>query len=148
MPEMLRHRMLRSTTGLVVIVICIVASITLILAFQPQIQHQRLLINQHQQQQVHQIAEKLDETFYSIHQQLLNLTTLTEHYHDDPRMLEGILTQLLRASSPDAIYGMGIWFERGHRSQRPRPRVATKPCDRSGPRGCAGGVGGDRKSVV
>ena len=49
MPTMIRNRLLRSTTGLVVIAICIVASITLILAYRPQIERQTQLIGQHQQ---------------------------------------------------------------------------------------------------
>lgn len=112
MPDILRNRLLRSTTGLVVIVICIAASITLILAFQPQIQQRHQQVVQHQQQQTHQIAEKLEETFYSIHQQVLNLGNLTYQYRYNPQILENILTSLLAASSPDSIYGMGIWFDR------------------------------------
>ena len=60
MPTMIRNRLLRSTTGLVVIAICIVASITLILAYRPQIEHQRQRINLHQQQQSHlELSETL-----------------------------------------------------------------------------------------
>ncbi|MEN9429938.1 MAG: hypothetical protein RJA86_797 [Pseudomonadota bacterium] len=113
MPTMIRNRLLRSTTGLVVIAICIVASITLILAYRPQIERQTQLIGQHQQQQSHQVIEKLNDTFDSIHQQILNLTILASQQHD-PQTIENTLKSLLQASSPNDIYGMGVWFARGH----------------------------------
>ena len=111
MPTMIRNRLLRSTTGLVVIAICIVASITLILAYRPQIERQTQLIGQHQQQQSHQVIEKLNDTFDSIHQQILNLTILASQQHD-PQTIENTLKSLLQASSPNDIYGMGVWFAR------------------------------------
>ena len=107
MPTMIRNRLLRSTTGLVVIAICIVASITLILAYRPQIERQYQLIGQHQQQQSHVVIEKLNDTFDSIHQQILNLTILASQQHD-PHTIENTLKSLLQASSPNDIFGMGV----------------------------------------
>lgn len=114
-----RPHLLRSTTGLVVIALCVVASITVILAFQPYIQHEKQLIEQHQHQKAELIADDLDNTFNTISQQILNLSILSASYSNNPALLEQTLTNLLRASSPKNIYGMGIWFKQG---QSPHPR--------------------------
>lgn len=114
-----RPHLLRSTTGLVVIALCVVASITVILAFQPYIQHQRQLIQQHQHQKIEIIADRLDDTFNAIQQQILNLSVLAATYNNNPPVLEKTLINLLAASSPEQIYGMGIWFNRG---QSPHPQ--------------------------
>ncbi len=120
MPTTIRNRLLRSTTGLVVIVVCIVASITLILAYQPQIEYQQQQIQRHQQQQSHQIIEALNSTFQTIHQQVLNLNILITQQQHNPQAIENTLKSLLQASSPNKIYGMGVWFARGKSpSQRP-----------------------------
>lgn len=106
-------RPLRSTTGLVVIALCVIASITIILAFQPQIQQQQQQIKQHQQQQARFIEEQLSNTFNTIGQQLLNLTHLASAYSQQPNMIENDLQHLLKASNPEQIYGMGVWFDVG-----------------------------------
>jgi signal transduction histidine kinase/CheY-like chemotaxis protein len=111
-------RPLRSITSLVVIVLCVIASITVILAFQPQIQQQHQQIKRHQQQQSHDISEQLNNTFNAISQQLLNLTYLATAYSDQPTLIENNLKHLLSASSPQHIYGMGVWFDTG---QSPHP---------------------------
>ena len=68
-------RSLRSTTSLVVITLCVIASITVILAFQPQIAQQRQQIKHHQQQQSRIISDQITSTFATvISQQLINLT--------------------------------------------------------------------------
>ena len=87
MPIMIRNRLLRSTTGLVVIAICIVASITLILAYRPQIEHQRQQISLHQQQQSHDVIEQLNNNFDTIHQQILNLNILTTQRQQNPQKI-------------------------------------------------------------
>ncbi len=114
MPTMIRNRLLRSTTGLVVIAICIVASITLILAYRPQIEHQRQQISLHQQQQSHQVIEQLNNNFDTIHQQILNLNILTTQQQNNPQAIENTLKSLLQASSPNEIFGMGVWFTAKH----------------------------------
>ena len=111
-------RPLRSITSLVVIALCVIASITVILAFQPQIQQQHQQIKRHQQQQSHDISEQLNNTFNAISQQLLNLTYLATAYSDQPTLIENNLKHLLSASSPQHIYGMGVWFDTG---QSPHP---------------------------
>jgi len=97
----------------VVIAICIVASITLILAFQPQTQHQRQLISQHQQQKAAKVIDKLNATFDAIQQQVFNLSTLATLNANQSNALNTTLMGLLQASSPNEIYGMGVWFVRG-----------------------------------
>jgi len=106
-------RPLRSTTGLVVIALCVIASVTVILAFQPKIQQQQQQIKQHQQQQAHLIEEQLANTFNTISQQLLNLSHLATAYSQQPTDIENNLQHLLKASDPDKIYGMGVWFNVG-----------------------------------
>ncbi len=112
-------RPLRSITSLVVIALCVIASITVILAFQPQIQQQHQQIKRHQQQQSHDIHEQLNNTFNTISQQLLNLNYLASAYSDQPTLIENNLKHLLSASSPEQIYGMGVWFDTG---QSPHPQ--------------------------
>ena len=114
MPTMIRNRLLRSTTGLVVIAVCIVASITLILAYRPQIEHQRQQISLHQQQRSHHVIEKINDTFDTIHQQILNLNILTAQQQNNPQAIENTLKNLLQASSPNEIFGMGVWFTAKH----------------------------------
>ncbi len=114
MSNTIRSRLLRSTTGLVVIAICIVASITLILAFQPQTQQKRQLITQHQRQQTTKVVDKLNTTFSAIQQQVFNLSTLATLHQHNTKEIETDLIGLLQASSPNDIFGMGIWFTRGH----------------------------------
>jgi signal transduction histidine kinase/CheY-like chemotaxis protein len=112
-------RPLRSITSLAVIALCVIASITVILAFQPQIQQQQQEIKRHQQQQARDISERINNTFNTISQQLLNLTYLATAYSDQPIIIENNLKHLLRASSPEKIYGMGVWFDAG---QSPHPQ--------------------------
>ena len=108
MPTMIRNRLLRSTTGLVVIAVCIVASITLILAYRPQIEHQRQQISLHQQQRSHHVIEKINDTFDTIHQQILNLNILTAQQQNNPQAIENTLKNLLQASSPNEILAWGF----------------------------------------
>ena len=112
-------RSLRSTTSLVVITLCVIASITVILAFQPQLTQQRQQIKHHQQQKSRIISEQITSTFATISQQLTNLTYLADAYHKQPELIENNLRHLLRASSPQQIYGMGVWFAKG---QSPHPQ--------------------------
>ena len=112
-------RSLRSTTSLVVITLCVIASITVILAFQPQIAQQRQQIKHHQQQQSRIISDQITSTFATISQQLINLTYLADAYSNKPELIENNLRHLLRASSPQQIYGMGVWFAKG---QSPHPQ--------------------------
>lgn len=112
-------RPLRSMTGLAIITLCVIASITLILAFQPQIQQQQQQIKRHQQQQARDISDRINTTFSTISQQLTNLSYLADAYSTQPTLIENNLRSLLRASAPDQIYGMGVWFAKG---QSPHPQ--------------------------
>lgn len=105
-------RALRSTTHLVVMTLCVIASIAVVLTLQPQITHQRQQIKLHQQQKAHAISDNITQTFTTISQQLINLTYLADAYSTQPKAIEQNLHHLLHASSPQQIYGMGVWFNK------------------------------------
>jgi PAS domain S-box-containing protein len=94
--------------------VCLSASIAVVLAYQPELERQKQRITRHRQDVTDQLNGQLAIRFSTVHQQVHNLGSLMADIGDpETTRMESLLAQLLAASQPEHVYGMGLWLKPG-----------------------------------